>query len=383
MEAVGLTSVQTEELILSLKEWSKSLSELEHKWTQTLHVLELENSGKNSLAEMSQYVLTGLNLPSLFGGEQLDKLEEILQKNIAINEWLETYEELHSKIKTFQTVIFDEALLSKSVPLTLFEILKVLKISAVPSSHTIGMLADDKDIAEELLEVSNKIKDSIKLIVPNAPLELKRLFFNSFNSLSEVLILIKQIQKLPASLWRHRDSKFDNSDLDSLIEVLAHSLKDITPVHTKLKDEVSLDKLPNVETLKNYQSTLENAGFFKWLSSDWRQTRNSVLSLSKKKNPNKTQFINLLPEVISYAVQIDTLLSINNKNPILGSQFQGVDTPIQQIKELRNWYKSVREEYGIGFGERVKIGNAILSLDREFAMALSDEANKGLCNGLV
>lgn len=378
VEAVGLTSVQIEELILSLKEWSKSLSKLEYTWSQSLHLLELENNGTNSLAEINQYVVTGLNLPSLIGGEQLDKLEEILQKNSLINEWLERYEKLHSKIRTLQTVIFDEALVSKSIPLTLFEILKVLKTSAVPSSLTLGMLADDKDDADELLDVSNKIEESFKLIAPNAPLEFKGLFFNSFNSLSEVLILIKQIQKLPSSLWRHRDTIFDNSDLDSLIEVLAHRLKDISPIHIKLKDEVSLEKLPNVETLKNYQSTLGNAGFFKWLSSDWRQTRNSVLSLSKKTKPNKKQFINLLPEVISYAEQIDALLTINNKNPILGSQFQGVDTPIQQIEELRSWYKSVREEYGIGFGERVKIGNAILSLDREFAMALLDEANKSL-----
>ena len=378
VEAVGLTSVQIEQLILSLKEWSKSLSNLEYTWSQTLHLLELENNITNSLAEINQYVVTGLSLPSLIGGEQLDKLEIILEKNHAINEWLETYEKLHSKLKIFQTVIVDEALVAKSVPFTIFEILKALKTSAAPNSHTLEMLADDKHNASELLELSNKVEVRFKQIVPNAPLDLKGLFFNSYNSLSEVLILIKQIQKLPSSLWRHRDAIFDNSDLDSLIEVLAHRLKDITPIHSKLKDEVSLDKLPNVETLKNYQSTLDNAGFFKWLSSDWRQTRNSVLSLSKKTKPNKKQFINLLPEVITYAEQIDTLLTINNKNPILGSQFQGVDTPIQQIEELRSWYKSVREEYGIGFGERVKIGNAILSLEREFAMALSDEANKGL-----
>lgn len=378
VEADGLTSIQIDDLILSLKEWSKSLSKLEYTWGQTLNLLELDNIGTNSLAEISQYVVTVLNLPNLIGGEQLDKLEEILEKNIVINEWLESYEKLHSKLKRFQTVIFDEVLLSKSVPLTLFEVLKVLKTSAVPSSHTLGMLAEDKDVAEELLEVSNKIEESFILIVPYAPSELKGLFFNSITSLSEVLILIKQIQKLPASLWRHRDSIFDNSDLDSLIEVLADRLKDITPIHTKLKDEVSLDRLPNVATLKNYQSTIENAGFFKWFSSDWRQARSSVLSLSKKTKPNKKLFITFLPEVISYAEQIDALLTINNKNPILGSQFQGVDTPIQQIEELRNWYKSVRDEYGIGFGERVKLGNAILSLDRDFAMALLDEANKSL-----
>ena len=39
---------------------------------------------------------------------------------------------------------------------------------------------------------------------------------------------------------------------------------------------------------------------------------------------------------------------------------------------LRTWYKAVRAEYGVGFGERVALGDALFALDRTLIAALGD-----------
>ena len=37
---------------------------------------------------------------------------------------------------------------------------------------------------------------------------------------------------------------------------------------------------------------------------------------------------------------------IHDANPALGDGYQGVDTPIERIRALRDWYLAVRAEYG-------------------------------------
>ena len=376
--ASELLVINAEQLISSLRNWSDSLSDLESTRQKLLTALGLENNDMNSLTSISQYTVALSQLPNLIGGEQLDKLNPIFEKHKEIQDWLETYKNLHSRIKEFQTEIYDVALIRNPRSPSVSSILKTLPL---PDAYTLKRLEEDKDKVGELLELSEAIAGSFKEIAKSAPKGLKSLFSNSFNSLSEVTILIKQIKGLSPELWKCRDVLFDNDDLDALIELLAPCLKEIIPIHNRIKDEVSLDRLPDVKSLHAYQFTLNNAGFFKRFSSDWKQARSSVLSLSRKIRPNEEEFINLLPEIIFYARETEELLKINNNKEILGSQFKGVDTPIDEIKVLRDWYKSVRAEYS-NIANRNKIGGAILSSNSSFFGTILSEENKDLLSNI-
>ena len=43
----------------------------------------------------------------------------------------------------------------------------------------------------------------------------------------------------------------------------------------------------------------------------------------------------------------------NQKYKILGHIYDGVHTPLDDIKTLREWYKGIRHDYGVGFDESV------------------------------
>jgi hypothetical protein len=48
------------------------------------------------------------------------------------------------------------------------------------------------------------------------------------------------------------------------------------------------------------------------------------------------------------------------------------------LESLRNWYKSVREEYGVGFGSRVMLGTAVLELPRDVIRSVRSLSEQGI-----
>ena len=97
---------------------------------------------------------------------------------------------------------------------------------------------------------------------------------------------------------------------------------------------------------------------------------NVYLYLFSKSNPNKKDLINLVPDLIKYKEGISEIDKLHHENPLLAEVYSAVNTPIDRCVTLRNWYKSIREQYGLGFEERVSIGDTLLKLNRETAKSL-------------
>ena len=81
-------------------------------------------------------------------------------------------------------------------------------------------------------------------------------------------------------------------------------------------------------------------------------------------------------ELIDFRKNIDIADSLNKKYQILGHMYDGVNTPLNDIKTLREWYKGIRHDYGIGFDERVKIGSAILRLESNLIKSIVEEYDR-------
>lgn len=372
-----LNSTNIEELVQLLILWSEDLKKLDTLWIKTLTSIGLDANKSNSLKDIKLFLMEGLKLPDLIGGELFTQLDSIVEKTTLLDDWLVEYESLHNFIVKLQPEIYDSSLTSIHTTNNISKVVQALKSSGLENTYTIGLIANDHIKSDSLYSLCGEVQKTLELIQPKAPFGLQTLFVNNTNSLQEIKVLIEKIGLLPNDLWKFRDDVFDNSELDSLLDLIIDKFKKVTPIYKTLKEDVLLDQLPELGDLRNYQSIINNASFFKWFSSDWRNAKNSVLKLSKKAKPNKKYFLNLLPAIIEYKEQSSEIMKLNHENPILGSHFQGVDTPIDRISILRNWYKSIREEYGIGFGERVNIGSEILKLDKDFAMALLDEAKNG------
>jgi len=373
-----LKGYQIDELNTFLKNWMTTLKQLNDYWSGFIEKHHLDIIPDTKLWSIQSFIVALSNLPDLQGGELLANINSITQNHEAFNNMLHEYQYIHAEINEISKTIKIDSV-NKSTALDALEkALTGFNKLGVKRDNTLKIISDDVTELvriDVLLGEANKQFEQIRTNVPDA---LKKCFNLSRDGFDEFIILIGLINSLPQELWRHRDDLFDNPDLDDLLAQLTQRLRDLTPKHQEIIEYFSIHRLPDSEMLRKYYSHIENAGFFKIFSSEWRKARRLILALSSKPKPDKKQLLSLLPTLIDYKSGIEQVDKLNKDDPVLDKYYKGIDTPLERIVELRKWYQSVRGQYGRGFGERVEMGDALLGIDRNMAIAVADIAHQGL-----
>jgi very-short-patch-repair endonuclease len=86
---------------------------------------------------------------------------------------------------------------------------------------------------------------------------------------------------------------------------------------------------------------------------------------SKGLKPKIKSLAPLVSSLITYKELLDQLNKESAYQALLQQEFKGIDTPIAELISLRNWYKSIRLSYGIGFGKKVAFANSLFSIEGE------------------
>lgn len=378
VENTDLIGFQTKLLNENLAEWNVALQALSNYWSQVCSIFAMENSTDISLDEIWGISSSISDLPELGGGELFNEIGIISKQLDDFKEMLVNYELIHQRhgelsahLKAFSITQPETVIALRETGLTFKNLGLTEEVTLTDVSSCLSKIKKSDELIDNLESQFEKIRSDI-------PNELQKCFIASQDGLEEFQTLIKLISKLPKELWRYRDEIYDNSDLDPLLEEITKTLTYLTPLHKKLHERISIHRLPELEELKRWQNLFENAGFLKWLSSDWREARKKLLSLSSMPKPDSKALISLLPEVIRYVEGVGDLDGIHEKDDALAESYKGVDTPIDRITALRSWYKAVRAEYGIGFGDRVKIGDVLINIDRNLAISIDDYASHNI-----
>ncbi|ABZ76310.1 conserved hypothetical protein [Shewanella halifaxensis HAW-EB4] len=180
-----------------------------------------------------------------------------------------------------------------------------------------------------------------------------------FNGLVDLYKFLQYFSKLDSLHVSRRNPLFDNDLLDAYLPTLQDILPDLKRLHETLELYFDLNALPTVSALTTINESITEAGFFRWLSSDWRSARHDLLAIS---NNNKHKFNKLtqhLPDLIIYKGLLDELNSEPLYSSLLQNEYKGIDTPIEDILVIRSWYKDVRAAFGIGFGTKVPFATSL------------------------
>ncbi|WP_244184842.1 AAA domain-containing protein [Vibrio hyugaensis] len=86
----------------------------------------------------------------------------------------------------------------------------------------------------------------------------------------------------------------------------------------------------------------------------------------------------MLDRAAAWHEESNKLLSDSDFRSLLQEHFQGVDTDVEKVRSMVDWYQKVRAEYGIGFGRRVPLAQALFSLPSEFLRGINTLNNDGL-----
>ena len=199
----------------------------------------------------------------------------------------------------------------------------------------------------------------------------------SVSGLLEFQTAIDIIASLKSAHWKYRDEKFDNEELDELLPRLRLELESLLALQDKLRETFNLSEIPNESEIRLISSTLAAGGVLRWLKGDWRKARRRLLSHARNPKTELSTMISLLDDAAIFSGKRSDLEQNAVYKAALGDYLRGLETDLAALEALREWYKRVRQQYGVGFGQRVSIGDSILTMSPADGKAVRSLAERG------
>lgn len=363
----------------ALEEWRDSLRNLNVERARIAEGLSCERDKIAGSLNGLSLLLEDLELlSSLKGDELLDRLPvlqgEVLDKT---QQYLKLIEDIQSLYATLANKVGSDVLQDLSVVdgfLAGNERLHRL----VGQTVELGTLAEAinrlKVIQEQLTELDVPLREIQAAVGEEAACHL----LPTEAGLKEFKTFVDLVASLNPSYWKLRYERFDNDELDELLLNLRDDLEQLHAIHDELQEAFCLDGLPSQDELRLLRETLDAGGAFRWFKSSWRTARKQVLGLAAGNQIKFPALYPLLSKVEEFTGRCQQLNGNNRYKEALGGYLKGLDTDLTSLKSLRDWYRRVRQQYGVGFGQKVALGNAILNLPAEIARAVRSLAERGV-----
>jgi superfamily I DNA and/or RNA helicase/very-short-patch-repair endonuclease len=365
-----------EQLSVYLTKWNQNLKELVTDWNQVLTITEQPISTNTSIQYIYDTSALLADLPEIDRQTPLSLIPVILNDLELFYKFIAEYKSIHHDYDCLATVFKTEIFQASNLQINITRALESLENLGISDTRNLSELwMDLQNITPQVLTI-DKLKTEFEILRQHLPITLQNCLRGTPVGLKEFFTLINIVSLLPAELWGYRNEVYENPDLDTIIECLTPHLCRTTQLQNQLSEYYNLSDLPPIKTLKNAQVILREGGWFSILSSKWRCAKKLIISLASTAEPNFKELFRLLPQLIEYRGELDIVESLNSENNSLGDLYKGIATPIERIAKLRKWYKTVRKEYGVGFGTRVDIGDAIIKLERTIATSISEQKFK-------
>ncbi|MDO9567219.1 MAG: DUF4011 domain-containing protein [Candidatus Desulfaltia sp.] len=364
---------------VALEKWQNSLQNLSKERAK---LAEGFNSERNKIADslngISLLLADMERLPALKGDELLDRLPvlrgEILDKT-------QRYQKLFEYIQTLY------AIMAKKVGPELLQDLSVVDgflagseqlCQLVGQTVNLGTLAEAINrltaIQDQLVELDKPLREIQAAVGEGAA----RYLLPTEAGLTEFITFVNLVADLNPSNWKLRDELFDNDELDDLLPKLRNELEQLHTLQDKLQGVFSLDNLPSHDELRQLKGVLDSGGTFRWFKSCWRSARKQLLSYAAGNQIKFSVSRALLEKAAEFTVRRYKLDENHQYKEAFGDQLKGMDTNLAALESLRDWYRKVRQQYGVGFGQKVVLGNAILDLPTGLARGVRSLSERGV-----
>lgn len=362
-----------------LEEWQESLTGLQLAAEEFVRAFSLEGDDAPAGVSGVQKLLGELKaISTLRGDEILDRLPELrgnlLHKSIQLYHLLKQIDEQFSKLGAAagQDVLNDLGAVEQYIAGN--QRLQNL----VGQSVELGQLAEAINRLTALDQQLESFQEPLNAIVDELGTEVRSHLNTSESGLTELQTMIKLAASLEPVYWDQRDPLFDNEALDGLLPALERELDTLKQLHARLDGIFSLDQIPPRGEIETLDALLSAGGAFRWISSGWRAAKKQVLGFAANPAVKLASLQPMLKDFASYSELVRNFSGNKNYKTALGARFRGLKTDTEALEHLRQWYKRVRQEYGVGFGTRVGLGEALLSMSPSLGRAVRSLSDQGV-----
>ncbi|WP_193222345.1 DUF4011 domain-containing anti-phage protein Hhe [Alkalilimnicola sp. S0819] len=360
-----------------LRAWQEALGALSGLASVLSDVLELDAAAlPGQLTELKGLRDDLKRLPELTGDERLSCLPDLQGNRLtSAQQYLAINEELQAVHRTVVQKIGQDLATDRELYQRLHEAEQVLRRFGVREQLGLEaaahLLRDLKRLEDDLQEFLAPVDELTKLAGASELLGIHE------TGLKELAQLIKIAGELKPALWRHRDELFDADELDEVLPELTETLARLREVRDELSPYFRMDGLPEADSLDQLYATLIAGGMFRWLRRDWRQAKQQTLVLGKAQVP-LAKLKEQLPRLVEFVREKREFDGDVRLQELLGDHFKGLETPDADVAALRAWYRQVRQAYGVGFGAKAALGEALLDMPSSLAKAFRAQQEQGL-----
>ncbi len=379
---VGNSNLQIfdlERVIQPLNEWQLALQNIGLEREDIAKTLHCDlNDVSETLEGVKRFQTELERIPTLKGDELLDCLS-VLQGDLL--EKVQRFYKLFLGIQSMYASIAEktgpEVLQDLSVVDQLIDGSSQLK-QLIGSSIKLADLAEAINRLTAIQDQLGQLEEPLAGILDALGENGGRHLAISKEGLTEYKTIIDLVSELPPSLWKFRDELYDNDELDEIIPELNKDLKYLLNLYEGLEFAFSFDDLPGKVELQQLESVLNAGGTFRWFKNNWRTARKQLLSYAAGPKIKLSSMLPLLSEFAEFSDKNSKFENNERYKDSLGAQMQGLKTDIATIEPLRKWYKKIRHQYGVGFGHKVALGDAILDLSPSIARAVRSLSDRGI-----
>ena len=342
-----------------------------------------ETFGENNIKSTKDVIAlleSAPSIPSLRSNEALSSLPLLTKKTIKeIELCLKSY---RFNYKLFQNLSrkvesdllspgekFDKLLLSVDELQDLAKD-KTIKLSELYQSHQ--SIIDIQALIKSIFDDLSLVQKQDESLVNSIPTSI-----DGLNLLKEYL---EHLSKLPLPLLSRRHEIFDNDELDQILPDLLDCIPKMQSSHQVLNRHFNIEELPSSAEIEELKNVLENAGNFRWFSGDWRNAKGNLFSITKSVKPKLSALMPLLPDLLEYSLLSEKLAANTSIELCLKHEFKGVHTSIDEVVQMRTWYKNIRKAYGIGFGTKVGLATSLLTSNSEVLKGIRHFAESKILN---
>lgn len=255
---------------------------------------------------------------------------------------------------------------------------KQLSDLGIPSQMTVEAIEFQTLELDAVIASCKQLKANYTGIIKDLPSQLQAYFQDTAISRSQLAVLLALIESAPQALWSLRDDSFHCYEMDFRLAELQQQLAILKPLNKKLTPFVNTNTLGSAHTLYSIQCCLDNAGMFRWFSTQWRKAKQQALSFAVNDQLKLEDIKMLFPAMIKYVNTQDRFDVLLAQAPVLATCDKGLNTDVTPLLAVREWYKDVAFAAAEHFHGDVGLLDGLSVIDKSSAEQLAGEYQTSL-----
>ncbi|ONI58522.1 DUF4011 domain-containing anti-phage protein Hhe [Candidatus Liberibacter solanacearum] len=349
----------------SLSNWQTALIDWQKSHESFLEKYGIHNQRQQLLYWQGQFINAVEQVPTLPQLVCFEAFKKFDDDSIAsIQQWIEDFSHIRDDFDDIKTYLapkkIDDLKIGKEISFS-FDLCEEFGIDAESSFKDISKIISS---LQKMKVSCEKYWESFSGLIQCFPPVFSQNIRADRQGFQNAVLLMDLAVELPVSLLRLRDSFFDNSGIDSVLEDLSERLDSLNILQASLEDVFNIKKLPDAKVLQDLNKELHSSAFFSSWSSSWKQAKKSLLSLAKDHSISWKKLYAQLPNAHQFVVERDKLEK-KNFSKILGEHYRGLSTDIGALTNIREWYRKVRQVWKDHSGLDDVLINGFLMLDSQ------------------